>query len=166
MASNDELDLEAGNAVEAARILDAQKTQTEGRARRAARRSTSKSGTTGRATTAKAKVAEETLAARLMRTFDRIVDTLRAREDEELAVAIDEDKEAMTQGLVSLTKALPFLRNPLLITLNLVEPVLAFGRVGRILFGRVRIWRGKRIADLEQRQAEYDAAVAAGTVAP
>lgn len=85
------------------------------------------------------------LLSRLDRTFDRIALALEARGDAELADTIREDKTAMSQGLVSLTRSVKALRSPFLMLLNLVEPVLAFGRVGRILYVRLAERRARAI---------------------
>lgn len=90
------------------------------------------------------------LDARLREALDQVVEWRMARGDEELATAITEDGDKMARGLVSLTRVLVPVRKPLLIFLGFVEPVLAFGRVGRILAERF-INRRQRIA--EEREA-------------
>lgn len=95
-------------------------------------------GTTrSKSASARDKVEAE-LTLRLDRAFDRIAKAVETRGDDELAAVIREDSEAMGQGLVSLTRSVKLLRGPLLFMLNLIEPVLAFGRIGRILFIRFR----------------------------
>lgn len=146
------LDLEEGDE-ELANATPAQR-------RRAARAAASEGGGSkpkpaaarSRAAVATDRVEAE-LVSRLDRTFDRIAKALEARDDTELAAVIRDDKEAMGQGLVSLTRSVKFLRSPLLMVLNLVEPVLAFGRVGRILYGRFAD-RQQRIATERQQQQE------------
>lgn len=101
------------------------------------------------------------LHTRMIEAFDQTVEWRAARGDDELAAAIDEDKDKMARGLVSLTHVLVPLRRPLLIFLGFVEPVLAFGRVGRILGERFYARR----QNIAQEQAEYDAAAAAAAAA-
>jgi len=98
------------------------------------------------------------LHSRLLDAFGQVVEWRQAREDEELATAIDEDKDKMARGLVSLTHAVTPLRQPLVIFLGFVEPVLAFGRVGRILATRWVMRRQRHAEDLAAAQAEWDAA--------
>jgi hypothetical protein len=104
---------------------------------------------------------EGEIRSRLERTFDRIVKARRARDDEELAEVVEEDAEAMTQGFLSLTHNVPFLRLPLLMLLNILEPVLAFNRVARILAIRLLTRRQRRQEARAQAQADYEAQVAA-----
>lgn len=101
------------------------------------------------------------LASRLNTAFSKIADQMAVRGDEELATALREERSAMSQGLVSLTSTLTPLRWPLVVLLSLVEPFLAFWRVGRILFFRFLNWRERRIIEAQQQQAEYEAAQAA-----
>lgn len=127
------LDLEEGdeelaNATPAERRRAARKAATEGKE--------TATKTPSRARAAVSDRAEAELVSRVSRTLDRIVKVLEAREDDELANIITEDRDAMSQGLVSLTKSIKILRSPFLIALNLVEPTLAFGRVGRVLYVR------------------------------
>lgn len=87
---------------------------------------------------------DRSLTGRLDTTFTKISDQLEARGDEELAAAIKDERHAMSQGLVSLTSNLVVLRPLLTLILALVEPFLAFWRVGRILLGRFLEWRTNR----------------------
>lgn len=106
------------------------------------------------------------LVTRLDTAFVKLADQMLARGDDELAEALREERHAMSQGLVSLTATLTLLRLPLVVFMSLVEPVLAFWRVGRILFVRLLAWRERRIAETQQRQAEWEAAQAAETGVP
>lgn len=92
------------------------------------------------------------LRSRLDRVFDRIALSLESREDYELATVIREDTQAMTQGINSLTRGVTVLRGPIIMALNLIEPVLAFGRVGRILLGRFAERQRQRQAAAETEQ--------------
>jgi hypothetical protein len=96
---------------------------------------------------------EKELADRLYACFERISNALDERGDEELADILREDAGIMAQGLVSLTRPFVILRTPLLATIAIVEPVLAFGRVVRVAAFR---WSQRR-----HDHAEAQAAAAA-----
>lgn len=153
------LDLDVGDPERAERIAArADEIEKERNKRTTGRRpdtSKGKSTSTSRATAARsaAAKAETELLSRLERTFDRIVSALQDRDDVELATVIEEDKEAMSRGLVSVTRTVSWLRSPLIMSLNLVEPVLAFGRVTRILFLRF-VERRQRILTEQQMQQQ------------
>ena len=103
------------------------------------------------------------LVARLDTALSKIADQVSARGDEDgLAEALKEERHVMSQSMVSLTSNLTFLRVPLVVLLSLVEPFLAFRRVGVILFARFLRWRERRIAEREQAVAEWQAAQEAG----
>lgn len=102
------------------------------------------------------------LATRLDTAFTKIADQMAARDDDELATALREERKAMSQGLVSLTSAFTPARTVLVLGLALAEPLLAFWRVGRILFFRLLGWRERRIQAAEEwqrQQAEAEAGV-------
>lgn len=148
------LDLEEGdeglaNASPAERRRAAQRQADEEAAKATSK---SRKSSTSRSKAATEGRIETELASRLDRTFDRIAIALDQRGDDELAHVIREDAGAMSQGLVSLTRSVKFLRSPLLMALNLIEPVLAFGRVGRIMYFRFAE-RQARIA--EERAAQH-----------
>lgn len=85
--------------------------------------------------------AETDLRGRLEVAFGKLADQLRARNDEELADAFDEGKEAISQSLVTMTATIRWMRKPLLLFVGFLEPVLAFWRIGRILLGRLIMFR-------------------------
>lgn len=156
------LDLDEGDE----ELANASPRERRAAARRAAaiERNTRKEGNSRTSSTKRAKDragerVEAELTSRLSRTFDRIAKALEAREDYELASAIREDSEAMSQGLVSLTTNVKLLRSPLLMSLNLIEPVLAFGRVFRILFGRWNARQTRIAMEREEAQREASSAV-------
>lgn len=97
---------------------------------------------------------EAELRERFQAVFARISESLEGRDDLELATAIREEAAAMSGGIVSLTRQFTALRAPLLALLALIEPILAFGRVGRILLGRLATRRAQAAAEREMAQQE------------
>lgn len=97
---------------------------------------------------------ESELQSRLAGCFERIAEALDERGDEEMAEIIREDGPIMSQGLVSLTRPLTALRTPLLVVIAVVEPVLAFGRIFRLLALRFADRRARIMAEQEQAAAE------------
>lgn len=147
------LDLELGDE-EAADLITAKEEGTT-RRRRQRRSSTAKEAPKRSDKKERAPGPDDTsIKGRIVAVFDRIVEQLRSRGDDELADAIDEDKGPMAQGLVSATRPFPPLRIFLVILLEVVEPFLAFGRVGRILMRRY-MERRARLMEEAQRQSAY-----------
>lgn len=140
----DDLDLERGDP-------------GRGEERRTRRRERERTATGGESKTTSTKIDNE-LHSRLVGSLEQVQEWREARDDAELAQAIGEDKEKMAKGLVSLTHAVQPLRQPLLIFLSFVEPLLAFGRVGRILTVRWVERRQERADEVAAAQAEWDAA--------
>lgn len=125
-------------------------------------KSGSGSGTSGSSGTSRATERENaSLATRISTALDKIADQMALRDDDELATAIREERGAMSHGLVSLTDQITPLRVVLVLVMALAEPILAFYRVGRILFFRFLVWRENRIAArkeaVEQWQREQEA---------
>jgi hypothetical protein len=139
-----DLDLEDGDES----LADASPSERRRRAREIAdqarevrnTRATGNTKTTSRSKGSRAAAAAEKedveVDSRLGRTFERIAKALEKRGDDELATVIREESGGMAQGLVSLTHNVRFLRPPLLLILNLIEPVMAFGRITGLLWGR------------------------------
>jgi hypothetical protein len=140
----DELDLERG---------DPSRAEERRNRRRQASGEKAKTATEMRAD----KELDAQLHARLVEAFNQVVEWRESRDDEELATAISEDKEKMAKGLVSVTHTVVPLRQPLLIFLGFVEPVMAFGRVTRILATRWVTRRQRQAEDIAAAQAEWDA---------
>lgn len=145
-----ELDLEHGDEAAAEKIAERQEAGKK-RSRAARGTGTSSKSSSRTSATQKLQQLETELRSRLDRTFDRLAEWRGSRGDAELAQVIEEDKEQMGQGLVSVTRIIPWVRGPLLMFLNLLEPVLAFWRVGRILFSRW-VWRREQAAMEAQQQ--------------
>lgn len=149
----DELDLEMGDEARADALAAQSAGQTRREQRRAEREARSKAAAQEKSTSRKSSTTRKTrtsdtdgeVTSRLGRVLDRIIAQLRAREDEELASAIEEDKQSIVAGFVSVTRGIPFLRNPFIMVLNLVEPIMAFWRVGGILVGRAVERRARRM---------------------
>lgn len=138
------LDLESGDEKRADDISARQR-------RRESRRKTSTS-------TSRPKSEEGDVKSQLIAIFERIADQLDARNDDELGPAVREEKEAMAQGIVAVTRLAPFFRAPVVLFIALVEPFLAFFRVGRILVFRF-FQRRARIAQeraAQQEQQTYE----------
>lgn len=92
---------------------------------------------------------EREVRDQLTRAFEGIAKNRDARGDGELADAVREEGDAMTEGFVALTSAFTPLRLALVIALNLLITLLAFGRVGSILWYR---WTARRAAAQQEEQ--------------
>lgn len=137
-------------------LADASPQERRAAARRAAEAEKPKKPRSSRSTAAKQQNEEAELGSRLDRTLDRVAVALEQRGDDELATIVREDASAMAQGLISLTRSAKFLRNPLLMSLNLIEPILAFGRITRVLYVRLAE-RQARVAWERETQAQQAA---------
>jgi len=138
----DEIDLERG----------VPSSRTEARRRRTER----KGPIEGESKTLTEKLDRE-LDDRITAALEQLRDWRESRDDEELADAIERGKEKMSKGLVSVTHIVAPLRGPLVVILGFLEPVLAFGEVGRILIGRWLNRRQEHADNLAAAQAEWDA---------
>lgn len=99
------------------------------------------------ASTAKRKATDTDLRTRLLNVIDRIIRAADARGDDELADTLKEDRDIIAQGIVSFTSgALAVFRIPILIVLAIVEPIMAFSRIGMLLFARLLGAREERAA--------------------
>lgn len=103
----------------------------------------------------KEREAAGNLTGRLQAIFDRLADRFDGKGDHELADVIREDSKAMVSGLVNLTKRIPGAAAPILVVLGVVEPVLAFGRLFRLLANRWAYRRAER--NLEPELDEHHA---------
>lgn len=150
-----DLDLEDGDEARA----EASPSERRRLARQAAAdgKERSRTARTTKAKTPAAAAKEDVeVGSRLHRTFDRLAKWREKVGDDELAEIIREDSDAMEQGIVSLTKNAPFLRGPLLFFLNVIEPVMAFQRIARTLFGR---WQARaERKDWERQEQERQGA--------
>lgn len=89
------------------------------------------------------------LRERLGKVLERAAEWREARGDHELAAVLREDKQAIIGGLVSLTGPFLWLYGPLIAGLQVLEPVMAFGRVLRIMGVRMADRRARRQAERE-----------------
>ena len=76
------------------------------------------------------------IEGRLYAIFGRLADALEGRGDEELAGMIREDTKAMVGGLVSVVKRVPAAAGAVVGGLAVLEPLIAFGRIFRLLLRR------------------------------
>jgi hypothetical protein len=77
------------------------------------------------------------IASRTRRVIRRMADRTASHGDDELATAMREDGPTIAQGVADITKVIIPLRAPLLILLAIIEPAIAFLRVGGILAARI-----------------------------
>lgn len=137
--ASDELDLQTGDG-------GADNPAAERRRRRRERAAESGEGKPKLSAKADERVATE-IHSRFSRFLDRVAEWRDARDDDELAQVVREDNDMMSQGIVSLTNSFNPLRGPVIMFLNIIEPVLAFGRVVRILISR---WFARRQPEQER----------------
>lgn len=142
---SDELDLSQGDEARAERIAQI---KGEGESRQRSRRTSSKSSAK------KKPVASDTsLAGQLSDAFDRLAEQRKTVGDDELADALTEGKDAMSNALVAMTRTVTFLRKPLLFFLSILMPILAFWKVGNILARRFAERRQQVMAQRQQAEA-------------
>lgn len=134
---SDELNLERGDP-----------SRSDSAAERRKRRRESASGSTSSSTRAEAKVESE-VRSQVARAFDGLAKNRYTHEDIELGDAIAEESDAMTEGFVSLTTNVTALRMPVIILLNVIITLMAFGRVGGILLSRAQERRARKQAEAE-----------------
>lgn len=103
---------------------------------------------------AKSAKEDRDLKNRLTACFERVADALDTRGDEELADLVRADTDIMSNGLVSLTRPLQALRTPLVLVISVIEPALAFGRILRVLAGRMAERRMMNAAAQEEAARE------------
>lgn len=103
---------------------------------------------------------EREVRAHLDRAFDGLAKNRDKSGDTDLAEAIREEGDAMTEGFVALTENVKPLRMPLVIILNILITVLAFGRVGGILFER---WAARRERRAQERAMQENPGAVAFT---
>lgn len=145
-----ELDLEHGDRAAADKL------QSEGKEARTRRRSTSSTSSKSKPKSAPTNDAEEkSLTVRLSSAFSDLADQAEAHQDLELADVLNRRKDAMSQGLMSLTRTVRFLRPPLLLFLIFLEPTLAFWELGGLATRRY-------IARAQRKQWERQQADVAG----
>lgn len=137
--ASDDLDLEHGDS-----------SRSDSASERRRRRRESSSTTSTRA---EAK-ADNEVRTQVARAFDGITKNRYTHGDTELGDAMAEESDAMTEGFVTLTTNITALRMPVIIFLNLLITLMAFGRVGSILLGRLQERRARRQAEAAGEYAE------------
>lgn len=95
---------------------------------------------------AQARREQEAIETRLGTIFSRLADSLEGRGDYELAEMIREDTKAMVGGLSSMARRVPAAAGAIVGGLAVLEPLIAFGRVFRLLLRRA----GERRASADQ----------------
>ncbi len=125
---SDELDLNVGDPSRADSASERRRKRREG------------AGPTATETRAEAKIENE-VRTQVGRAFDGLAKNRYTSGDIELGDAITEESDAMTDGFVTLTSNVTPLRMPVIIILNLLITLLAFGRVGGIVLTRVQARR-------------------------
>ena len=91
----------------------------------------------------------ENIESRLFAVFNRLSDALEGRGDDELAGMIREDTKAMVGGLVSVVRRVPALAAWVVGGLAVLEPLIAFGRIFRLLLRRLGERRREAAEGLE-----------------
>lgn len=97
---------------------------------------------------------ERDLRGRLERTLERLSEGLAGRGDNELATIFKEDGAAMIGGVIAIARPLTWLRPVLVTILTVVEPLLAFGRLARVLLRRLGSRRASAWEQAQLRLAE------------
>lgn len=105
---------------------------------------------------AKDRQESDALTNRLSAILARIAESLEGREEFELAEVIREDSRAMVGGLVSLTRRVPAAAGALIAALSVVEPLIAFGRVFRVMLRRIGNRRADAVAEWERENQERE----------
>jgi len=101
------------------------------------------------------QILDDEVRSQCSRAFEGIAKNRDVHDDPELATAVREEADAMTEGFVSLTTNLTFLRMPFIILLNLIITLLAFGRVGGILFNRFMERRERKIMEAQMAEQGF-----------
>ena len=94
------------------------------------------------------------LQSRLHAIFARLADALEGRGDYELAGMIREDQKAMVGGLASAVKRVPAMGGAVIGVLAILEPLIAFGRIFRLLLRRLGERRREALEGFEEVPAE------------
>lgn len=145
----DELDLEKGDAAKAEAISNRE-------SRRQARGSSSSARSTS--SSSKSNSSEDaSIEAQLRVVLDRVAEQRESKDDTELADAIRETQAAIIKGFMSVTKTITPLRQPLVFLIAVLDPILAFWKVGSILTRRWFERRARKIEEYERAQAAASA---------
>jgi len=98
---------------------------------------------------------ERAFLAELKQTWVDLAEAFREN-DPELADILDRRGAAMSNGIISVTRRVTFLRKPVVLFLAFVQPVLGFWELGSLFLGRF-ITRRERKA-FERQQQQHNAA--------
>lgn len=104
--------------------------------------------TTGKPTDSERE--DKSLEAQILEQLKDLAEGVMAS-DPQLADILERRGEQMAHAFVSLTRMIPFLRTPLLLIVNFLQPFFAFWEVLRHLFGK---WSYRRAVRRAQREAE------------
>jgi hypothetical protein len=97
---------------------------------------------------------------RLFAIFNRLADSREGRGDVELAAMIREDSRAMVEGLLSVTRRAPGLAPAIMGALAVLEPLIAFGRIAKLLGGRFAERRARAYEDVFEPEPDTPEPVA------
>ncbi|MDE2101941.1 MAG: hypothetical protein KGL39_32140 [Patescibacteria group bacterium] len=142
-----DLDLETGD------LSRAEKIQAEGSAARSSRRQSRAAGSKSRTgkTTAAKEAEDSGLKSKLQEMFQDFAEQFQER-DPELADVLNRRKDAMSQGLVGLTRNIKLLRGPLVLLVNFFQPTLAFWELGGLLIHRYISHQQRRAIERREQQ--------------
>lgn len=135
------------------------KDTAEDGAEASARKESTRRERTKKTSTRRTVPTEADLKGRLAACIDRIAAAAEVREDEELAEILHEDRDIIVNGLVSLTRPFRALRAPLVVLLAIIEPVMAFTRIGRLMLERVMTRKTRVTRSEDSQPAQWDGAV-------
>jgi hypothetical protein len=96
---------------------------------------------------------ERDLRTRMERTLDRLIEWRQGRGDDDLVKVLKEDGPAMIGGVIAALRPVRQLEKPVVLMLTIAEPLLAFGRLFKVLGSRVAARRAVRAEEWEQEQA-------------
>lgn len=144
-----EIDLTKGDPDAAEKIAAAGSSARRGRRGK----SSDSSGSKGTTTKAAREAQDRTLKGELLEMFHDFAESFQEH-DPELADILERRREAMSQGLVALTRKIGVLRGPVVLFVAFFQPVLAFWELGS--------YAVRRYVARQQRKANERRAAANG----